>query len=376
MATKRDYYEILGVSKSASDAEIKKAYRVLAKKYHPDVNPGNAESEAKFKEANEAYAILSDSQQRAKYDQFGHAAFENGGGGQGFSGFDFGSFGDIFDTFFGGGFGSSRSSRTGPVKGADLKYVLDVTFEEAVFGVEKEIKVNRKENCEKCNGSGVKEGSKPQTCSHCNGSGQVQIKQRTPFGQFVSVKTCDVCGGDGKIIVDPCAKCNGKGSLNKDVNIEINVPAGIDDGQHISLRGQGEPGLRGGPSGNLYILIRVKNHPIFNREGTNIYCEFPITFVQAALGAELEVPTIDGKVKYSIPEGTQTGTTFRLRNKGVPYIGSSRRGDMYVKVEVEVPKRLSEKQKEILKEFAKESGNEVHENRSTFFDKMKDVFGM
>jgi molecular chaperone DnaJ len=385
VASKRDYYEVLGVERGASDAEIKKAYRKLAKQYHPDVNPGDAAAEAKFKEINEAYEILSDPQKRSQYDRFGHAGTDPngfggfGGFGGGFSDFDFGGIGDIFETFFGGtGFGGGRSSRarSGPKKGSDLKYSLDIAFEEAAFGVEKEISISRMESCSTCNGTGSKPGTQPQTCKHCNGTGQVQYKQSTPFGQFVNIKTCDVCRGEGKIITSPCETCGGKGRIRKNVKIKVNIPAGIDDGQTISLRGEGEPGTRGGPSGDLFISIRVKPHPLFQRQGSDVLCDIPITFVQAALGAELEVPTLDGKVKYTIPEGTQTGMIFRLKGKGIPYLRGNGRGDQYVKVNIEVPKKLNEKQKAILREFAEAIGDDVHEQRKGFFDKMKDALGM
>jgi molecular chaperone DnaJ len=381
MANKRDYYEVLGVEKSASDAEIKKAYRKLAKQYHPDVNQGDKASEAKFKELNEAYEVLSDAQKRSQYDQFGHAGTDpNGFGGfGGFGGgnvdFDFGGIGDIFESFFGGGGGRSSRSKKGPQKGADLKYAMEISFEEAAFGVEKEVSINRMENCKTCSGSGSKPGSSASTCSQCNGTGQIQYKQSTPFGQFVNVKTCDACRGEGKIITDPCNTCQGKGKVKNNVKIKINVPAGIDDGQTISLRGEGEPGSKGGPSGDLYLSIRVKPHQIFQRQGTDVVIEMPITFVQGALGTELEVPTLDGKVKYTIPEGTQTGSVFRLKGKGIPFIRGSGRGDQYIKVNIEVPKKLNDKQKAILREFAEVSGDDVHEQRKSFFDKMKDVLG-
>lgn len=379
MANKRDYYEVLGVDKSASDADIKKAYRKLAKQYHPDVNPGNKEAEAKFKEVSEAYEVLSDAQKRAQYDQFGHAGFEQGGFG-GFNGDfgGFGDFGDIFETIF-GGFGGTRSSsrtRRGPQKGADLKASVEITFEEAAFGVEKEISIHRMETCEKCEGSGSKPGTKPSTCQHCNGTGQIQYKQRTPFGQFVNIKTCDVCHGEGKVITHPCDACNGKGRIRKQKKIKLNVPSGIDDGQTIKLGGEGEPGLKGGPAGDLFISVRVKPHAIFQRQGNDVICEMPITFVQAALGTELEVPTLDGKVKYTVPEGTQTGTVFRLKSKGIPFLRGNGRGDQYVKVHVEVPKKLNDKQKAVLKEFAELIGDEVYEQRKSFFEKMKDALGM
>lgn len=383
MASKRDYYEVLGVDKGASDADIKKAYRKLAKQYHPDVNPGNKEAEARFKEANEAYEVLSDSQKRDQYDQFGHAGMDPnsgfGGFGGGGAGFDFGGIGDIFETFFGGSggnFGRSGRSRTGPQKGADIKYAMEIGFEEAAFGVERELTVHRMEACATCSGTGAKPGTSPTTCTQCNGTGQIQYKQSTPFGQFVNIKTCDACHGEGKIISNPCTACNGKGKVKKSVKIKINIPSGIDDGQTISLRGEGEPGSRGGPAGDLFVTIRVRAHTLFKRQGNDVVCDIPITFVQAALGAELEVPTLDGKVKYNIPEGTQTGSVFRLKGKGIPYLRGNGRGDQYVKVEIDVPKKLNEKQKALLREFADISGDDVHEQRKGFFDKMKDALGM
>ena len=378
MADKRDYYEVLGVDKSASDADIKKAYRKLAKQYHPDMNPGDKTAEGKFKEANEAYEVLSEPQKRAQYDQFGHAGMNAGGFNGGFGDFDFGGFGDIFETFFGGsGFGG-RTSRTGrgPQKGADIKLSMELSFEEAAFGVEKEVSIDRMERCEKCAGSGSKPGHQSSTCRQCSGTGQIQYKQRTPFGQFVNIKTCDVCHGEGKIITDPCDSCNGKGRVRKSVKRSLNVPAGIDDGQTILLRGEGEPGTKGGPSGDLNIMVRVKPHPIFQRQGIDVICEMPITFVQATLGSEMEVPTLDGKVKYTVPEGTQTGAIFRLKGKGIPFLRGSGRGDQRVRVNIEVPKKLNDKQKELLREFAELSGDEVHEQRKSFFDKMKDALGM
>lgn len=378
--SKRDYYEVLGVGRGASDVDIKKAYRKLAKQYHPDVNPGDKSAEAKFKEVNEAYEVLSDPQKKSRYDQFGHAGVDPnsfGGAGAGFGDFDFGGIGDIFESFFGGGgFGRSSRSRSGPQKGADLKYSMEISFEEAAFGTEKEITVNRHETCTSCKGTGAKEGTNPTTCKHCGGTGQVQYKQSTPFGQFVNVKTCDICRGEGKIIVDPCTTCNGKGKVRKTVKRMVSVPAGIDDGQTLSLRGEGDPGVKGGPNGDLYITINVRPHAIFKRQGNDVVCEMPITFTQAALGAELEVPTLDGRVKYNIQEGTQTGTIFRLRGKGIPYLRGNGRGDQYVKVEIDVPKKLNEKQKELLREFAEISGDDACEKRKSFFDKMKDALGM
>ncbi|MGE4283426.1 MAG: molecular chaperone DnaJ [Clostridia bacterium] len=378
MAEKRDYYEVLGISKGASDADIKKAYRKLAKQYHPDVNPNNKEAETKFKEANEAYEVLSDSQKKARYDQFGHAGTDpNGFGGGGFNG-GFGDFdfGDIFDSFFGGsGFGSS-ARRNGPQKGRDLQTDATITFEEAAFGVEKELNIHKMESCDKCKGTGAKSGTSPTTCSVCKGTGQIQVKQRTPFGQFVNVKTCDHCHGEGKIIANPCTECHGKGNVRKIKKIKVNIPAGIDDGQTISLRGEGDPGVKGGPAGDLFISIRVKPHVLFQRQGTDVICEIPITFVQASLGYEMEVPTLDGKVKYTIPEGTQSSTVFRLKSKGIPHIRGYGRGDQYVKVIVEVPKNLNEKQKDLLKQFAELEREDTHEQRKGFFEKMKGVLGI
>lgn len=380
--SKRDYYEVLGVEKNAPDADIKKAYRKLAKQYHPDVNPEDKTAEAKFKEVNEAYEILSDPQKRGQYDRFGHAGVDPnafaGGGGQGFGDFDFGGIGDIFESFFGGaGFGRSSSrTRNGPQKGADLKYSIEIAFEEAAFGVEKEMAIHRLETCATCGGTGAKPGTSPSTCQHCGGTGQVQYKQSTPFGQFVNIKNCDVCHGEGKVIANPCGTCNGKGKVRKSVKIKLNIPAGIDDGQTISLRGEGEPGSKGGPAGDLFVTVKIRQHALFKRQGNDIICEMPITFVQAALGSELEVPTLDGKVRYTIPEGTQTGSVFRLKNKGIPFLRGGGRGDLYIKVDIDVPKKLNDRQKAILKEFADMSGDDVHEQRKGFFDKMKDALGM
>jgi molecular chaperone DnaJ len=376
MSSKRDYYEVLGVSKSAVDADIKKAYRKLAKQYHPDINPGDKGAEAKFKEVSEAYSILSDSQKRTQYDQFGHAGFDgsSGFGGGGF-GFDFGGINDIFETFFGGsGFSSGSGRSRGYQKGADLKVAMEVTFEEAAFGVEKEFSINRLNNCTTCQGSGSKPGTSPKTCSHCGGSGQIQYKQNTMLGQFVNVKTCDVCKGEGKVIVDACKDCNGKGKIRKQSKMKINIPAGIDENQTIYLKGEGEPGSKGGSAGDLLITIRIKKHQIFERRGNDVICEIPITFVQAALGAEIEIPSLDGKMKYIIPEGTQTEHIFKLKGKGIPYLRGSGRGDLFLKVRVEVPRKLNEKQKGLLKEFADLSGDDVHEQRKGFFNKMKEMF--
>ncbi|MCT4605287.1 MAG: molecular chaperone DnaJ [Marinisporobacter sp.] len=376
--SKRDYYEVLDVDKGADEQTIKRAYRKLAMKYHPDRNPGNKEAEEKFKEANEAYEVLSDQNKRARYDQFGHAGVDGnaqGGfsGGAGFGGFE-DIFGDIFD-MFGGGFSSSRR-KAGPQKGADLKYELAIAFEEAAFGAEKEVTIKRHEKCSTCDGTGAKSGTSKKTCGKCNGTGEIRYATRTPLGQFVNVKPCDACNGEGHIIETPCEKCHGTGKELKQKKIQIKVPAGVDTGSVIPLRGEGEPGEKGGPNGDLYIVLRVKPHEIFKRDGNDVVCEIPITFVQATLGDELVVPTLDGKIKYSIPEGTQSGTIFRIKGKGIPSLRGYGRGDLYVKIIVEIPKKLNEKQKELLRQFADIMGEDVHEQRKSFFHKVKDVFGI
>lgn len=372
LAEKRDYYEVLGVSKGASDDEIKKAFRQQSKKYHPDLNPGNKEAEAKFKEVNEAYQVLSDPDKKAKYDQFGHAGVDpnfgaGAGGGFNGAGFDFGDiFGDIFGGF--GGFGGG-SRRNGPRRGNDLRQVVDISFEEAAFGCKKTINLTKQEKCDTCKGTGAKPGTTPETCPHCNGTGQIQTQQRTILGYMTNVTTCPQCKGSGKIIKEPCRDCRGTGKVRKSKTIEINIPAGIDNGQTMQLSGQGEPGDRGGVNGDLLITIRVRPHPIFTRDGNNVYIDMPITFVQAALGATLKVPTLDGAVEYDIPEGTQSGTRFRLKGKGIPYIRSKSRGDQYVTVNVEVPKNLTAKQKEILRDFDEDKN---YKQKKTFAEKMKD----
>ena len=366
MAQKRDYYEVLGVSKTATDEELKKAYRKLAKQYHPDANPDNKEeAEKKFKEVNEAYEVLSDAQKRRMYDQFGHdgpAGFGGGnpGGGyysytgSGFSGFEDFDLGDIFSSIFGGG--SSRNSRrnNGPIKGADLKYSMDITFEEAFLGVEKEINIYREETCKTCSGSGAKPGTAPETCQTCKGTGTVRTVQNTILGQMQTTKTCSTCHGTGKVIKEVCENCKGKGTIRKQAKIKVKIPAGIDSDQSIVLRGEGEPGVRGGAKGDLYIVVRIKRHSIFTRKGSNVYCNVPITFTQATLGAELEIPMVNStKEKYKIPEGTQTGTTFTIKGKGFKNINSSTNGDFIFTVNVQVPKRLSKEQRELLVQLAK-----------------------
>ncbi len=375
LADKRDYYEVLGVSKGASGDEIKKAYRKEAKKYHPDLHPGDKEAEKKFKEVNEAYEVLSDSDKKARYDQFGHAGVDpNFGGGGGAGGFGFDDFGDIFSNIFGGGFGGFGGSqrRNGPTRGADVRQIIDITFEEAAFGCKKNINVNKQENCPTCNGSGAKPGTSPITCKRCGGQGQVKTQTRTPLGYMTNITACPDCRGEGKIIMDPCKDCRGTGRIRKQRTIEINIPQGINHGQTIQVSGQGEPGTKGGPSGDLLVTIRLKPHPIFKREDFDVFIDIPITFVQAALGATIRVPTLDGVVEYDIPEGTQSGTVFKLRNKGVPYIRGKNRGDQYVTVEVEVPKNINSKQKEILKEFEAASSDKDYKKQRSWFEKMKD----
>lgn len=371
----KDYYAVLGLEKGASDDEIKRAFRKLAIKYHPDKNQGNKEAEEKFKDINEAYQVLSDPEKKARYDQFGTADFDGSGfGAGGFGGFDFsdmGGFGDIFESFFGGG-GSSRR-RNGPVKGSDIEYTLNLTFEEAVFGVEKEITINRNENCESCRGTGAEPGTSPKTCPTCNGSGQVRVQRQTPLGSFVSTSACDRCGGKGTIVETPCSSCSGRGKVRKTRSIKINVPAGVDTGNVMPLRGQGEHGSNDGPPGDLYIRINVANSKQFDRRGNDIYIETHISMGKAALGVEITVPTVDGDVKYTIPAGTQSGTMFRLKGKGVPKVHSNTRGDQYVKVIVDTPKNLNSKQKEALEAFMEACGESV-DGEVTHKKGLKDLF--
>lgn len=374
---KRDYYEVLGLSKGAGESEIKKAYRTLAKKYHPDLHPGDAEAEKNFKEVNEAYAVLSDPDKKAKYDQYGHAAFDPSSGGfgeGGFGGFDGFDFGDIFSSFFGGssGFGGGTSRRNGPVRGDDVGVRVSLTFEEAVFGTKKEVSYQKIQKCSDCNGTGAHEGKGIKTCSKCGGSGQVRSTQRTPLGMIQTTHACDECGGTGKIIETPCRTCHGQGYTRVTKKLEVTIPAGIDDGQRIALRGQGSDGKNGGPAGDLTILISVKSHKIFERDGRNVYCEVPITFAEAVLGADIKIPTLDGEEKYTIPEGTQTNTTFTLRGRGIPDVNNpSRKGDLMVTVVVEIPKNLSGEQKDLLRKFAESCGEKNHQKRSGFFENLK-----
>ena len=373
---KRDYYEVLGVSKGASDDEIKKAYRTLAKKYHPDMNPGDKEAEAKFKEANEAYDVLSDSDKRAKYDQFGHAAFDPsmGGGGSGFGGFggmDF-DFGDIFSSFFGGGGGgSSRSSRNTPIEGDDVMARITITFDEAVFGCKKEISFARIEACPECEATGAAKGTKPETCQTCHGTGRVTVQQQTILGYMQTQRACSACRGSGKIIKTPCKNCNGKGYIKVNKKLEVSIPAGIDSMQRIILRGQGSAGRNGGSAGDLIIEVRVKEHDFFTRERNNVYCDIPISFTEAALGAEIDIPVLGGKTeKYKIPEGTQTGTRFTLKGQGISDVNSKRHGDLIITVIVETPKNLTQEQKKLLTEFAKTLGKNNTGKREGFFKKL------
>lgn len=367
MADKRDYYEVLGVDKSADDAAIKKAYRQLAKKYHPDTNPGNAEAEAKFKEASEAYAVLSDAEKRRQYDQFGHAAFQ-GGGGPGAGGFDFSDMGDIFGDIFGDFFGGGRrsSASNGPRKGANIRVGVRITFEEACFGTEKEIEVTLKEDCTTCKGTGAKEGSSPVTCPKCGGKGQVVYTQQSFFGMVRNVQTCPDCNGKGKIIKDKCPDCRGTGYTSARKKIQVSIPAGIDDGQSIRIASKGEPGLNGGPRGDLLVEVTVMRHPIFQRDGYDLFSTAPISFAQAALGGDVRISTIDGDVLFNIKAGTQTDTRIRLRGKGVPSLrNKNMRGDQYVTLVVQVPEKLNNEQIEALKAFDAAMGGTLEEEKKS-----------
>ena len=380
---KRDYYEVLGVDRSASDDELKKAYRKAAKKYHPDLNPGDAQAEKSFKEVNEAYEVLSDKEKRSRYDQFGHAGVDpnfgaGGGYGGGFTGDfgDFGDLGDIFGSFFGGGFGGGgrRSNPNAPKRGNDASAAVNISFEEAAKGCKKTVKVTKIDTCDECGGSGAKKGTTTKTCPVCNGSGRVTSAQRTPFGVFQTQTVCSHCNGKGKVIENPCQKCNGKGRIRHTVEEVVEIPAGIDDGQVINMRCKGDSGVNGGPSGDLRINVNVRPHPIFNRSGYDVYCEIPITFVQAALGADITVPTLDGKVKFTIHEGTQPGDEFKLKGKGIQRLNYSGKGDQYVKIVVEIPKNLSKEQKEKLMDFEKLSSDKNYKTQKSFMDKIKDFF--
>lgn len=381
--SKRDYYEVLGVSKTATQDELKKAYRKLARKYHPDLNKDNEEAAEKFKECNEAYSVLSDDQKRAQYDQFGHAAFENGGmgGGGGFGGAGgFGGFGgsgmeDIFDMFFGGqgGRGGSRA-KTGPQRGADLRFDLEITFEEAAFGLEKEINLYRDETCDHCHGEGAEPGSKVESCPECNGTGYVRFTQNTMFGQMVNERPCSRCKGEGKIISEPCKECRGKGTVKRNKKLKVKIPAGVDNGSRLRVSGEGEAGPKGGPNGDLYVYLYVKPHKFFERDGTTVLCEVPINIVQATLGADIKVPTLDGQVTMKVPEGTQPGKVLRLKGKGIPSLRGGSRGDQLVRIKVVVPTKLSDKQKDALRKFADISKDNINPEEKSFMDKVKDFF--
>ena len=379
--SKKDYYEVLGVTKTASEDEIKKAFRKLARKYHPDVNRENSkEAEEKFKEANEAYEVLSNAEKRRQYDQFGHAAFDaSQGGAGGFGGFGgAGGFNDIFDMFFGGqsGFGFGGSRAAGPERGSDLRYDMELSFEQAAFGLETEIKVPRTEECGTCHGTGAAAGTHPETCPNCKGTGQTQVVQNTPFGRMVNVKTCDRCHGEGKIVHTPCSDCNGRGKVRNKRKIKIKIPAGVDTGSRLRVSREGEAGSRGGPPGDLYVYVFVKPHNLFTRDGNDVICEVPISIVQAALGGEVDVPTLDGKVNLRIPEGTQSGTILRMKEKGIPHLRGHGRGDELVRIKVVTPKKLTDRQRELLLEFAKDGGENINPEEKGFFKKVKDAFGV
>lgn len=390
--TKRDYYEVLGVDRNADDAALKKAYRVLAKKYHPDMNPGDAEAEKKFKEASEAYAVLSDPEKRRQYDQFGHTAFEGGGAGGaggfgGFSSADFGDiFGDIFGDFFGGGRRSGRANNS-PMKGANVRKGVRITFEEAIFGCEKELDVILKEPCKTCNGTGAKPGTSPETCSKCGGKGQVVYTQQSFFGTVQNVQTCPDCHGSGKIIKEKCSDCGGTGYVSTKKTIKVSIPAGIDNGQSVRIRDKGEPGVNGGPRGDLLVEVTVSRHPIFQRQDVHIFSTAPITFAQAALGGDVRIKTVDGEVIYTVKPGTKTDTKVRLKGKGVPSLRNPQlRGDHYVTLVIQTPEKLSAEAKEALRKFDALTGNSLHQEepvaeeekkkpkKKGFMDKLKETF--
>lgn len=368
---KRDYYEVLGISKTCTEEEIKIAYRRKAKECHPDLHPDDKEAEVRFSEVNEAYEVLVDGDKRARYDQFGHEGVNMGGGGFGGG---FGGFDSIFDTFFGGGGMGSRRGRSGPERGADLRYDMSITFEEAAFGAQKEFKFQRNENCGECEGSGAKKGTSAKQCATCHGTGTVRMTTNSLFGQVVTQRPCTTCNGEGQIIEEKCPKCGGGGHVRAARTATINIPAGIDNGQVMTMSGQGEPGLRGGPAGDLYVYITVKPHKLFKRDGFNLYCEIPLTITQAALGGEIEIPTLEAPIAYDIPEGTQPGEEIRLRGKGIQQLRGGGKGDLYVTVRVDVPRKLGEKQKELLRSFEDSMTGKEYETRKSFFDRMKDHF--
>ena len=386
MADKRDYYEVLGLSKGASDDEIKKAFRKLAMKYHPDKNPGDKEAEEKFKEINEAYAVLSDPEQKGKYDRYGHAGVDPNAF-QGFEGF--GGFEDIFNMFGGafggggfggggfggfGGFGGGQRSRSAARKGSDIQKQMTISFEDAAFGATKKIKLTKYVKCKTCGGTGASPGTSKKACPRCGGTGELRTQQQTPLGSFMSVSPCPDCGGSGQINESPCADCGGTGRVKDTVNISVNIPAGVDNDSVIPIRGQGEPGINGGPDGDLYIVLRVKDHKLFERKGTDLWLDIPISFEQAALGDEIIVPTLEEKIKYKVPAGTQPGTVFRLKGKGIKSLRSSRKGDLYVKVYLEVPTKLNKAQKKAIQDMGKSVGDECYQKKSGFMDSIKEFF--
>ena len=385
MSEKRDYYEVLGVDRNASEADIKKGFKKMARKYHPDLNRDNQkEAEEKFKEVNEAYEVLSDPQKKARYDQFGHAAFDGsagmGGGAGGFGGFgDFGGFGgfggdgvgDIFDMFFGGG---RSSRRRGPEQGSNLRCDIDLTFEEAAFGVEKEINVPRTELCDKCHGKRTADGSEPEQCPKCHGSGQVQYTSNTPFGRMVNSRTCDRCNGEGTIIKNPCTSCKGTGRKRKNTKVKVKIPAGIRENMRLRKEGYGEAGVRGGGYGDLYVVVHIKPHKFFERQGDDVYCEIPISFVQAALGDKIEVPTLDGKKEITIPAGVSYGTRLRIQGAGITHVNTKQRGDQFIILKVLTPQKLTNKQKELLKQFGEACGENVNPEQKSWTDSFKKFF--
>lgn len=373
---RKDLYEALGLQRGASEEEIKKAYRKLAKKYHPDLNPGDKTAEARMKEVNAAYEILSDPEKKARYDQFGHAGVDPsyGGGGAHYGGFEDFDLGSIFDSFFGGGMGGGQSRRNGPRKGENIRATVTLTFEEAAFGCEKQITVNRVEACPDCGGTGARPGTSAETCPDCHGTGQVKTTQRTILGMMSTSMPCSRCRGTGKIIRDPCPTCQGAGSQRRQRTITVQIPAGIDHGQTISVRGEGNMGQNGGPSGDIYVTVNVTPHEIFKRRGQDVMVELPVTFVQAALGAELVVPSIDGKISYTMPEGTQPDTVFRIQGKGIPNLNGRGRGDQFIKVKIEIPRNLTHEQKDILRQFDDSVGDAQFGEKKGFFEKMKDLF--
>jgi len=376
MAEKRDYYDVLGLKKGATDDEIKSAFRKLAMKYHPDKNQGDKEAEEKFKELNEAYSILSDPDQKNKYDRFGHAGVDPNAGFGGAGGFEggFGGFEDLFN-MFGGGFGGfQQTRRNGPRRGADIQRHMTISFEEAAFGTKKEIRLTKDVACSECEGSGAAKGTSKKTCPTCSGTGQVRTVQSTPLGQFQSVRPCDECDGTGEVIEKPCPKCSGTGKVRKTVTLSVDIPAGVDSDSVIPLRGQGQPGSNGGPPGDLYIVLSVSPHKLFTRKGDDLWLEMPITFSQAALGDSIIVPAMSEKISYKVPAGTQPGTTFRIKGKGIKNVRSGRPGDLYVQVNIEVPTKLTSEQKDMIKEFGESKGLEGYSRRKKFTDTVKDLF--